>query len=77
MKAIWDVMWERLKIISAIVGDVEANVIATVFYFTILVPFGILARLFTDPLKRNPTQGSHWQERHPVPSDLEIAKRQG
>ncbi len=78
MKDIWGLMWERLKIVASIVGDVEARTIATAFYFSILVPFGLLARLSGDPLRRQfPPNGIQWLERESVPDDLESAKQQG
>lgn len=78
MREIASITWDRLKIIAAIVGDIEARVIVTVFYFTILVPFGLLSRLGSDPLRIAPTsESSHWVERDPVHGDLESAQRQG
>lgn len=78
MRQIIGVMWDRMKIITAIVGDVEAKVIATLFYFTILVPFGLLSRLSSDPLNRK-ADATHqaWLLRPPIENDLDSAKRQG
>ncbi len=78
MREIVFIAWDRLKIIAAIVGDIEARVIVTVFYFTVLVPFGLLSRLGPDPLRiASTSESSHWIERDPVPVDLESAQRQG
>ena len=41
MSEIVHLAWDRFKIIAGIVGDVQGRVIVTLFYFTILVPFGI------------------------------------
>jgi hypothetical protein len=72
------IAWERYKIIGAIMGDIIGRVIATVFYFTILVPFGIISRLFTDPLYLRPEHMKpSWIEREPVENQLESALRQG
>lgn len=68
--------WERFKIIGALVGDGNARAVSLVFYFTVFVPFALIARLFTDPL-RIKTNAAQWLERPPVPSDLESAKEQG
>ncbi|NDJ62714.1 MAG: hypothetical protein GYB67_16445 [Chloroflexi bacterium] len=46
------------------------------FYFTVLVPFGIGARLFSDPLRQR-VSAPAWIEREPVDNQLEAAKRQG
>ncbi|MDX2162624.1 MAG: hypothetical protein SF162_14980 [bacterium] len=72
------VAWERLTVITAIIGDIQGRVIATVFYFTILVPFGLISVLVTDPLyrkgeKRTPS----WIKRDPVDNQLDGALRQG
>lgn len=69
--------WSRFKIIAAIIGDVQSRAIATIFYFTILVPFGLLAQFFT---RRETSQRSStvkWVDRTPISSDIEMAKRQG
>ncbi len=68
--------WGRFKTIIAIVTDIESRLIATVFYFTILVPFGIGSRLLSDPLQMRNKEIS-WSSREPIPDDLEVAKRQG
>lgn len=68
--------WERFTIIAGIVGDVQGQVFATLFYFTILVPFGLIARLTGDPLRqRHPDQA--WLPKEPIDQRLEGAKRQG
>lgn len=76
MRELIDEAWERFKVIAAIVGDGNARAISILFYFTVLVPFGLISIFFTDPLriKNNTPQ---WIDREPVPSDLESAKEQG
>lgn len=76
MRKLFDEAWERFKIIGAIVGDGNARVISLVFYFTVLVPFGIIARLFTDPLHLKQSE-PRWIDRESVPTDLDSAKEQG
>jgi hypothetical protein len=72
-------MWERAKQtwkrVAHAVGNFQARILLTVFYGIIVLPFGILARLFADPLriKHPPTQWlDHTEEAH----DLRWAKRQ-
>jgi len=69
--------WDRFKIIAAIVGDVQGRVIVTVFYFSILIPFGAGARLFGDSLRLHSSGTPQWLERPPVPTTLDDARRQG
>jgi len=76
LRKYWNEVWERFKIIGALVGDGNARAIAILFYFTVFVPFGIVARLLTDPLRLRDTSPS-WLDREPVPSDLDSAREQG
>ncbi len=76
MRDIRLLLWDRLKIIAAIVGDVEAQAIVTIFYYTILMPFGLISRLTSDPLERH-VKSVTWLERSPLPTDLESARKQG
>jgi len=75
LREIWELVWSRFKIIAGIIGDVEASIIAIGFYYTILVPFGLLARFSGKTLKQK--DKVEWLERPLVPSDLDSAKRQG
>jgi hypothetical protein len=68
--------WERFKIITSIVGEIQGNFIAILFYFTIFVPFGLASRLLSDPLQRRETK-LYWSDRAPDGVDLESARRQG
>jgi hypothetical protein len=78
LKEIATISWERFKIITGIIGDVQGRLIAILFYFTILVPFGIASRLLSDPLNIKRTASSTaWLERHPASREIEAAQRQG
>jgi hypothetical protein len=72
----WNEAWERFKIIGALVGDGNARAVSLLFYFTVFVPFALIARLFTDPL-RIKANSSQWLDRAPVPTDIKSAKEQG
>jgi hypothetical protein len=76
LREVVQLAWERLNVITSIIGDVQGRLIATLFYFSILVPFGIGSRLFSDPMSIKSRQNT-WLERPSVPTDLESAKRQG
>jgi len=70
--------WNRFKIITAIIGDVQGRLIATLFYFTILVPFGVMSRLLSDPLRLKTLAGDFsWLDRPAVPEELDAAQKQG
>ncbi|MEZ4667055.1 MAG: hypothetical protein R3E39_03900 [Anaerolineae bacterium] len=77
MKEILHLMWARFKIVGAIIGDIQARAIATIFYFTILMPFGLIALFLSKKETPLSTNKAVWLDRDPVPFDLEAAKRQG
>jgi hypothetical protein len=68
--------WERYKLLGEILGDFQGRFFTLIFYFTIMVPFGLGARLFGD-LLRIKTSTTTWLEREPVGTSLEDARRQG
>jgi hypothetical protein len=43
-------VWEAWKRIGRRVADVQARILLTLFYFTILGPFAVATRWFADPL---------------------------
>lgn len=70
-------LWAGWKEIAEYIGDFQSRLILTLFYFTILVPFGIIVRLFTDPLhikSKKITTG--WTKHEPVSAELSDAQRQ-
>jgi hypothetical protein len=75
LRDIFRLAWDRFGVITSVIADVQGRVIATGFYFTILVPFALISRFSGDPLRRDYTPG--WLDHPSVPSDLESAKRQG
>ena len=77
MKEILQLAWDRFNIIVGIYGDIQGRLIVTLFYFTLLVPFGIGARLFNNSLRLRHTDNPQWLERPPVQNGLEEASRQG
>lgn len=75
MRETINLAWKRFGLVAAIIGEGEGRIILSGFYFTIFVPFALIARVATDPLhvKDEPI----WVKREPVPTDLESAKQQG
>ena len=76
--SITQIAWERMKIITSIIGDIQGRLISTLMYFTIVVPFGVISTLVTDPLQRK-GENVHpsWGKRDPVDNHLDSAMRQG
>jgi len=71
-------LWEGWKKIARKIGDFNARVILTVFYFILLFPFAVLVRIFTDPLeiKKKAHVGWHNKEDNGELTALEKATRQ-
>ena len=76
MKATWKIAWQRFSLNSSIVADFNGRFIATLFYFTIMLPFGVLSALFMDPL-RVKRRKPEWLERDAVADDIDSARAQG
>lgn len=43
--------WNRWLKVAHIIGNFQAQVILTIFYFIFVLPFGAVLRLFADPLR--------------------------
>jgi hypothetical protein len=71
----WKRLWQAFKAFSRKVGNFQARIILTVFYGILVLPFGLAARLFSDPLriKRLPT---NWVDHPSESTDLQWARRQ-
>ena len=69
--AVWSV-WNRMM---HAVGNFQARLLLTILYAIIVLPFGLIVRLFTDPLhiKHPPTA---WGEHPDEKMDMDWAKRQ-
>jgi hypothetical protein len=69
-------LWEAWKPIARRIGDFNARLILTVFYFILLAPFSFLVRML-DPLNLRRKSKSAWEQRpEPNPHLLEHARRQ-
>lgn len=77
MKRIREIAWERFSINSALVADINGRFIATLFYCSVMVPFGLLSALFMDPLRKRKSLEAGWLKREAVAADLKSAKEQG
>lgn len=58
-------LWKKWMAFSLVFGTFMSRVILTVLYFVLLLPYGILIRLFSDPLEvKTLPKGSAWKT-HP------------
>lgn len=77
MRASLRKLWEGWKEIAEYIGDFQARLLLTIFYFTVAVPFGLLVRLFGDPLNiRKLPEGTAWMARSTGDNKLEDTQRQ-
>ncbi len=70
--------WHGWRELGLYIGDFQARLLLTVFYFTVLLPYGVITRVFGDPLRvrLDPRrQGSGWTPRRPEEGGVERAKQ--
>lgn len=67
--------WEGWKKLAHKIGNFQARVILSIFYGILVLPFGLAARWFSDPLqiKKRPDQ---WLDHPNEAYDLEWARKQ-
>lgn len=70
--------WQRWNDFAARMGNIQGRLLMGFFYFLVVTPFGLVARLFTDPLaiKQTPPQ-TNWQPKEETDATLEAAREQG
>ena len=69
--------WEGWKDFAGEMGNYQSRVLLAFFYFVAVAPFGLLVRLFDDPLRTKLSTGpSFWVTRAPISTELDEARRQ-
>ena len=66
--------WLAWKRIAHSIGNFQARLLLTIFYFTVMLPFGLAVRLFSDPL-RIKTRPTEWLHSPDVVQDLPWARK--
>jgi hypothetical protein len=57
-------LWYKWKELATKIAVFQSKVILTVFYFILLGPVAIIAKLGSDPLKlKNTSSSTRWEER--------------
>jgi hypothetical protein len=70
-------LWNGWKDLAARMGNYQGRVLLAFFYFVVVTPFGVLVRVFSDPLRtRSLTTSSFWEKRSAASGELEEARRQ-
>ena len=76
MKEILNRAWNTWKRVGQAIGDFIARIVLTIFYFSLLLPFGIGVRLFSDPLNLRTKEELGWIKRTSRDITLEDGWRQ-
>ena len=70
-------LWERWKRVGKALGDLQARILLTLFYFVILPPFALAVRWGSDPLALKAGAPPGWHPRDDEESaTLERATKQ-
>ena len=69
-------LWDRWKLIAHKIGVFQSRLLLNVFYFVIVLPFGIGVKLFSDPLHIKHKPGSNWGRKLDESSIADRAKKQ-
>jgi hypothetical protein len=76
IKHILSTLWNAWKKVGQFIGDLIGRLFLMVFYYTIVLPFGVGVRLFGDPLDMSKGKPPAWHEREPVPVSIESSHEQ-
>jgi hypothetical protein len=68
--------WKRWKVIAHKIGNFQSRILLSIFYFLILVPFGVGVKLFSDPLHLKLQNCTHWISKGTSETHWENARRQ-
>jgi hypothetical protein len=58
-------LWQGWKRFGKKLADIQARILLTIVYFTLIMPFGFAVRLLADPLAIKPTHRRGWIDRAP------------
>ena len=72
----WKRAWQRWMRLATLIGEFQARVILSLFYFVIVLPFGLAVRLFADPLGIKGRRQSTWTDFSDRSRTLEDTRRQ-
>ncbi len=73
---VWRRAWDRWLKIAGVIGDFQARLVLSVFYFLIVLPFGLAVRLFGDPLGLKGKVETTWSTFSPRARTLGEARKQ-
>lgn len=69
-------IWSKWKTIAHHIGIFQSRLILSVFYFSLLMPWGIIFSLFKDELKMKNKKLSTWKTKDKQSATVEELKEQ-
>lgn len=69
-------LWHVWKELAFYIGDFQARALLTVFYFTVAVPFALVAQIFGPQRQLSRPRESNWHRRKTRDVDLAATRRQ-
>jgi len=69
-------LWQWWKKVAEKIGNFQARLLLSFFYFVVVLPMGLVVKLSSDPLKLRKYQGSLWIQRESKVVDFNEARRQ-
>lgn len=72
----WKRAWKAWLRLATLIGDFQARVVLSLFYFVVVLPFGMAIRFFADPLGIKGRRQSTWAPFPDRSHTLEAARRQ-
>ncbi|MEZ4768317.1 MAG: hypothetical protein R2844_07815 [Caldilineales bacterium] len=71
-------LWDRWMVLARKIGKFQSRILLTLFYFVIVLPFGLAVRLLADPLhiRRHQSRDTAWLPRETHDKELADAHRQ-
>lgn len=68
--------WKKVKIFLEKVGNFQSRVLLTLFYILLVIPMGLIMKLFSDPLRLRGQGDSAWIPKKYQENDSQNVGRQ-
>ncbi len=68
-------IWSGWKAFAHVIGDFQARLLLSLFYFVVVGPFALGLKMFSDPLQLGRTTSAGWLVRNPPLHDGGAAAR--
>ncbi len=68
--------WAGWKIVAHRVGNFQARVVLSLFYFVVVPPFALGVKLLADPLRLRAPRGAGFWTAHPVDASTTTGREQ-